>query len=415
MGEGKTLPLLGGLAFLLLPLLLVVTLLCTALGAGSSHADPCSSTDSLVGSKNQQKAFNYFASNGYSKEQAAGIVGNLIHESSVEPMLKEGSLSGTRTSASEVDRPGSVDDWAGGWGIVQWTPASKVITASRRLGIKDEQIESLDYQLGFLKKQLDGDGPVPEGRAGQELKATRSPEDAAFAFGRWYERFQGSENPDHERYAQRRTAARQVFTTFAEVVLPLAVPVVAQSGAAIGATPGAAAGAGAGAGAGAAGLGGCGAGDGDVVRTALSLAWDTSGHGKLQGDAKPEYQAAMPKFNGATAIDPYSDCGVFVATVMVMSGVDKGYVRRVASSQREYVRSSPKYQTFENLDNVSQLQPGDIFVHDGHTFVYTGNYQGGDGKTYNAASASLHGHVPEATTVYFSDARGHYTVARIKK
>jgi hypothetical protein len=155
--------------------------------------------------------------------------------------------------------------------------------------------------------------------------------------------------------------------------------------------------------------------EGDVVSTALALAWDTSGHGRSLGDAKPEYQAAMPKFNGATAIDPYSDCGVFVATVMAMSGVDKDYLRRGAGSQRQYVRGSPKYEVFENLDNVSQLQPGDIFVHDGHTFIYTGNYQGGDGKTYNAASASLHDHVPEATTVLFSDSRGHYTVARIKR
>ena len=414
MGEGKTLPLLGGLALLVLPLLLVLGLLLTALGAGNSTADPCSHGP-LAGSNNQQKAYNYFAANGYSKEQAAGIVGNMIHESSVEPMLKEGDLSGTRTAASEVDRPGSADDWTHGWGIVQWTPASKVITASRRLGITDGQIESLEYQLDFLKRQLAGESPVPEAKAGQELKAARSPEQAAVAFGRWYERFQGSENPNHERYAQRKTAARQVFTTFgadARVPVAAALGVGARAGGGAAAPGPAVHRAGA---RGGAGPGGCGVVEGDVVSTALALAWDTSGHGRSLGDAKPEYQAAMPKFNGATAIDPYSDCGVFVATVMAMSGVDKDYLRRGAGSQRQYVRGSPKYEVFENLDNVSQLQPGDIFVHDGHTFIYTGNYQGGDGKTYNAASASLHDHVPEATTVLFSDSRGHYTVARIKR
>jgi hypothetical protein len=389
---GKTLPLVGCLTFLMLPIVVVIALLCM-MGASSSRAASCSGpADALVGSSNQQKAFNYFAANGYSKEQAAGIVGNLIHESSVEPMLKEGTIAGTRTPAGEVDQPGTANDWSRGWGIVQWTPASKLITASRRLGITDGRIESLDYQLDFLKEQLAGDGPLPEGRAGQLLRATRSPEDAAAAFGRWYERFQGSEDPSHERYAQRKTAAREVFTTFGSGL-------VGSVGTAAGPGPD-----------------GCGvAGNGDVVKTALALAWDTSGHGKDKGDAKPEYQAMMPRFNGASAIDPYSDCGVFVATVMVMSGVDKGYVRRGAGSQREYVRRSPKYEAFEDLDNVSQLQPGDIFVHGGHTFIYTGNYQGGDGKTYNAASASLHDHVPEATTVYFSDSRGHYTVARIKR
>jgi hypothetical protein len=79
----------------------------------------------------------------------------------------------------------------------------------------------------------------------------------------------------------------------------------------------------------------------------------------------------VPKYNRATDYTPYTDCGVFVATVMVMSGVD--------------------------------------------TFIYTGDYTGGDGKTYNAVSASLGDHPPQASRVYFSDWRGHYTVARIKK
>jgi hypothetical protein len=70
---------------------------------------------------------------------------------------------------------------------------------------------------------------------------------------------------------------------------------------------------------------------------------------------------------------------------------------------------------FTNLTNEGQLKPGDIFLIDGHTYLYTGPYKGGDGKTYNAASASLHGHVPEASHVYFSDSRGHYMVARIKQ
>ena len=38
----------------------------------------------LTGSNNQQKAFNFFVQNGYTKEQAAGIVGNMIAESGVE-------------------------------------------------------------------------------------------------------------------------------------------------------------------------------------------------------------------------------------------------------------------------------------------------------------------------------------------
>jgi hypothetical protein len=345
-------------------------------GEDAEESDSGCGCSTLVGSNNQQKAFNYFVSNGYSKEQAAGIVGNMIHESGVEPGRKEGTPPG------KVTNPSDVVEFSGGWGIVQWTPAGKMIKPSRQAGVDDATIASLEYQLEFLKKQLAGETAIPEKHAGDMLKQTTTVEDAAVAFGRYYERFLGSNDLSHPRYAQRKTAAREVLNTFG----------------------GGATSDGSG--------GGCGAGNGDIVKTALQLAWDTPGHGH---DAKPGYPEAQRKYNGSTGYDELTDCGVFVATVMVMSGVDKDYARRGTSIQREYVRNSPKYQVFENLTNEGQLKPGDIFVHNGHTFIYTGNYKGGDGKTYNAASASLYGHVPEATHVYFSDSRGHYTVARIRQ
>ena len=44
-----------------------------------------SATGTLEGSDNQQKVFNFFVSKGYTKEQAAGIVGNMMAESGVNP------------------------------------------------------------------------------------------------------------------------------------------------------------------------------------------------------------------------------------------------------------------------------------------------------------------------------------------
>ncbi|GAA1566249.1 hypothetical protein GCM10009789_19650 [Kribbella sancticallisti] len=343
--------------------------------ASSSSGGACG-CDGLVGSNNQAKAFNFFASNGYSKEQAAGIVGNMIHESGVEPARLQSTPPGTITHASDAkDNPN-------GWGIVQWTPAGKMIKPSLEAGHDDATIESLEFQLNFLKSQLEGGTDIPEANAGTKLKATSTVEAAAVAFGQYYERFAGSEDLSNPRYAQRKTAAREVFDTF-----------------------------GGGAGGGEA-TGGCGAGNGDIVATALQLAWDTPDHGH---NPKPGYPEAQRQYNGSKGYDELTDCGVFVATVMVMSGVDPDYVRRLTSSQRAYVRGSSKYEVFENLTNESQLRPGDIFVHNGHTFIYTGPYEGSNGQTYNAASASLYGHVPEATHVYFSDSRGHYTVARIKQ
>ena len=160
----------------------------------------------LVGSNNQQKAFNYFASNGYSKEQAAGIVGNMIHESGVEP----GRLQ--NTPPGHVTNPSDAVASPLGWGIVQWTPAGKMINPSRAAGIDDAVIGSLEYQLEFLKQAAGRrDARSPEGHAGDMLKAATTVEDAAVAFGRYFERFAGSEDLSNPRYTQRKTAAREVL------------------------------------------------------------------------------------------------------------------------------------------------------------------------------------------------------------
>jgi hypothetical protein len=333
-------------------------------------------TDDLSGSNNQQKAFNYLVQNGYSKEQAAGIVGNMINESNVEPQLLNGNTPGTVTTPSQAL------GYNKAWGLVQWYPGSKMIQPSRAAGVDDAVIGSLAYQLEFLHKQLLGKGPLPEKAAGDAVRAAKTVEDAAFQFGFKFERF--TLDPKDPEFNERRADARSVFDRFAGTA-------PAEGGG---------------------GSGGCGAGNGDIVKTALALAWDTPGHGH---DPKPGYREAQQKYNGSTGQDELTDCGVFVATVMVMSGVDKDYPRRTTTAQMDYLRSSGKYEIYDNLNNEGQLRRGDIFIIDGHTYLYTGNYEGGDGKTYNAASASLGGHVPEASHVYFSDSRGHYTVARIKK
>ncbi len=153
---------------------------------------------------------------------------------------------------------------------------------------------------------------------------------------------------------------------------------------------------------------------GNLVATALNLAWDTrEGHGKNKEDAKPSYQDAMPLYNGSTGDDPFSDCGVFVATVMIASKADPTYPKRGTANQLAYVRSHPeKYTLLENVTNTSQLSPGDIFIYNdlggGHTIIYTGPLANG----YNAVDASWHDHVPQVRKINVIDAK--YTIARLK-
>ncbi|MGC4937079.1 phage tail tip lysozyme [Kribbella sp. DT2] len=341
------------------------------LGADSSESSGCCGGGALVGGTNQEKAFNFFASNGFSKEQAAGIVGNMIHESSVEPARLQGTLPGVETPAGQA--VGSTL----GWGIVQWTPAGKMIRPSLEATNNDEaKVASLEWQLEFLLKQLNGEGPLPEENAGNKLHAANGVAAAAVAFGQYFERFAGSEDLSNPRYTERKATAAEVFATFGD-----------------GAAPGG---------------GGCGAGNGDIVATAKNLAWDTPGHGKNKGDAKPEYQAALPEYNGSTGTDEYSDCGVFVATVMRMSGADPDYPVRGTDVQKTYLDSSDKWDMHYGWGE-DKLQPGDVLIGPGHTYLYVGEFNG-----YNSAAASLHGHVPEAGNAYQVGTQLGFVIARLK-
>lgn len=154
-----------------------------------------------------------------------------------------------------------------------------------------------------------------------------------------------------------------------------------------------------------------------IVQTALSLAWPNKGKhdGTAKNLAKPEYQTAMPQYNDYSNAgdNPWTDCGVFVATVMHASGADPQYVGRGTGAQIAYVKSSSKFTTFIPRDTTA-LNPGDVMILDGHTYIYTGPYNGDDGKNYTIAQASLGDHPPEAGNVFLSDSRGPYTAVRLK-
>ena len=351
-------------------------------GAGCCAGD-------LSGNNNAQKAFNYFATSGYSKDQAAGIVGNMIHESSVEPGRLQGTASG------QVTNPSDAVESTSGWGIVQWTPAGKMIKPSRQAGIDDATIVSLQYQLDFLRKQLNGETSIPEQTAGDQVKAAKSADDAAVAFGRYYERFLGSDDLSNSRYTERKTAAKQVLSTFGGGV-PDNVGVAAG--------------------------GGCGAGSGNIAEVAKYLAWPSTGHNTapFAEHASDNYKKSFFRYNksaksaGDTA---WTDCGRFVATVMHMSGADPDYPDVYTPTQENYLRTSGKYEVHDDWD-VSKLQPGDILIGPGHTYLFVGPWADG----HNSASGSLDtgnpsspGHVPEASNAYSVGVPGGFAIARLKK
>jgi murein DD-endopeptidase MepM/ murein hydrolase activator NlpD len=344
----------------------------------------------LSGTNNQQKVFNYFVSQGYTKEQAAGVLGNMISESHVEPTLKQGDNPGT------VTKPADVINFSGGWGLVQWTPASKMITPARNGGANDDQIASLSFQLDFLHKQLLGQGPVSEKAAGDALKAATTVDEAAVAFGGHFERFQGYEDPNNSRYAERKANAEHMLALWGG-----GAPATDPKNAAASSDP-------------------CGAGSGNIATVAKNLAWPQGPKAHWSTDpssAKPEYVAAIAKYDGVTkdnwqSLDnPYTDCGRFVATVVRMSGADPNFPEVFTPTQKQYMLDHPeKYDHWESTP-PGGMKPGDILNGPHHTYLYVGPW--GDGGGFDSAAGSLGDHVPTADHLY-DVGPGGFWVFRIK-
>jgi hypothetical protein len=159
-------------------------------------------TTTLDGNNNIEMVFNFFVSKGLKDFQAAGVIGNMKHESGVEPQRAEGVYDRKVTAEEFISGVGGP-----GWGIVQWTPGSKFINPSKSSG-KDPN--KLEVQLDFLWDQLNNKTSSPEGSAGESLKKTGNVSDATTVFQNEYER------PLNKTatISQRIAAAKTVLKTY---------------------------------------------------------------------------------------------------------------------------------------------------------------------------------------------------------
>ena len=140
------------------------------------------------GSENAQKAFNYFKSQGYSEEQAAGIVGNLMQESGVTPTKK---------------------NQAGFTGIAQWDPTDrwpKLVAWAKKNNLDPNAVET---QLQYIGKSLQ---TGEEGLSASTLKAAKSETEAARLFLKGYER--SGEEAGQVGYENRMKYARDILKKY---------------------------------------------------------------------------------------------------------------------------------------------------------------------------------------------------------
>jgi hypothetical protein len=100
-----------------------------------------SSSEAIVsGTTNNETAFDYFVSQGLSYDQAAGIVGNLDQESSMDPTISQYGGGPGR----------GIAQWSAG-GRWDTDPEDNVLWYASRVG---QSAESLQLQLEFVWYEL---------------------------------------------------------------------------------------------------------------------------------------------------------------------------------------------------------------------------------------------------------------------
>jgi murein DD-endopeptidase MepM/ murein hydrolase activator NlpD len=146
--------------------------------ADCSQGSPGVSTP-LNGSDNVQKAFNYFVQKGLTPIQSAGIVGNLMQESGVDP--------------------NSVQKGGPGRGIAQWSVNERWQGVLKLATATNRPPTDLGLQLDYLWQELN----TTERAALSALKATSTIEDAVIQFEKKFERAGKPNYPNRIRFAHQ--------------------------------------------------------------------------------------------------------------------------------------------------------------------------------------------------------------------
>ena len=138
---------------------------------------------------NNQTAFDFFVGHGLTKEQSAGIVGNLMAESG-DPI-----------------NPRAVQPGGPGRGIAQWSVGERWATLESFAASQGRDPWALDLQLDFIWHEFN----TTESNAFNHLKGTSTVADAALSFSSKFERC----NPIYCHDDKRIAYAQRIFDSYA--------------------------------------------------------------------------------------------------------------------------------------------------------------------------------------------------------
>lgn len=130
----------------------------------------------------RQRAFDFFINKGLSNNQAAGIVGNLMLESSLDPTI--------------------VNQNSGAYGLAQWLSSSRKKALFKKYGNNP----TFDQQLEFIWEELNS----TERAAFKHLLTTKTYEDAVKSFMNRFER--PSQKEKDESISRRLQYAKELLS-----------------------------------------------------------------------------------------------------------------------------------------------------------------------------------------------------------
>lgn len=382
-----------------------------------------------------KKVFSIYKSYGLNDNQIAGMLGNWSVESGIDPTGVEGIYGsdekyriGPKKKKALENHDSYTKDlfqmyanrgiglnheqyrgqdgsyWPG-LGIPQFTAGDRIVIPAEKLGKK---WYDMDFQMAFILAK--GTSATTGAKGGADFfntykkeTASMSPSECARYFLRHYEGVSSDTNAA-KRDASAESWAKQLSSwsvdkAYADSVFAMAkeLGAIASDGAIsdakercvkIGKYD-----------------------NSDIANAAASYSWPTHNQGN-NNDGTDLFQRVYVGIWGRRNYNgqPMQSCDVGVSTAVRWSGADIDYPAYGTSLQLEYLLSSPKWEKVGMMGSLSikDLQPGDVGVLNGHTWVYTGEkaIQKVHGKDNpgNSVSASYYERSPGAgqdATYYF--------------
>ncbi len=365
--------------------------------------------------ENAKKIYSVFKIYGLTDEQIAGMLGNIAIESHVDSTAIETisdnaeayTVSGPKKSAALQDLSaftlGTVFPayaranksitqsayqkdgvYCCGLGLVQWTGPAGITLQEVANGVGQNwydfdfqmayMLSDAKYRPNFFSKWKSGTCSVAACATGNfetTHQCTTNVKDAAYHFAAGYEGntkygFDG----EHNRFTEAQDWYDKITTwsvdeTYVNSILALADSIglaIENTGSAQAAKK-------------------CGVKNNSVdnssaARAAVSYAYAKKADG-INNDGTELYKAVH---DGVFPGDrTYRSCDRSVACAIVWSGTDIGYPNGNTNKQHEYLKGlclgdDPKWQKLGTSQTVKyeDLQPGDVFVRDGHTVIFVG-------------------------------------------